>query len=223
VNGLVTVVAASGRMRRSRVEDVTAEALAIAPVSGVGAGTLEELAAPGDPLEVHWPCPRGLVVLPVVLGERAVDGVPLWWLVPTGPAELHQRRSYVRAPVLGDWPVRVVLTWLLPVEGAAEGYLVDLSEGGLRARLSGWTAPEGASVVGRLTLAEGAAAGASGSAGVDVTEFEVLGTAVRAVDQPDSSASAGLTEVVVQLHDAGRQGDQLRALVFAWQRAARRP
>ena len=224
VNALVTVVAASGRMRRSRVEDVTDEALAVAPANGAGAGTVEEVAAPGDPLEVHWPCPRGLLVLPVVLRERAVDGVPLWWLVPTGPAELHQRRSYVRAAVSSAWPVRVALSWLLPVPGTAEGDLLDLSEGGLRARLRDWTAPEGASVVGRLTVAEGCGGGASGSggSGVDVTEFEVFGTAVRAVEQPDASASPGLTEVVVQLHDAGHQGDQLRALVFAWQRAARR-
>lgn len=220
VNALVTVVAASGRALRTRVEDVAGDALAVARPRGAGTGTVEDLAAPGDPLEVHWPCPRGLAVLPVVLSERPAGGVPLWWLLATGPVELHQRRSYVRSPVVGDWPVRVALTWVLPEDGTAEGDLVDLSEGGLRARVRDWAAPEGASVAVRLTLAKGTATGAG--AGVSVTEFEVLGTAVRAQEQPDAATSPGLTEVVVQLHDAGRDADRLRALVFAWQRAARR-
>lgn len=219
--------------RATRVEDVEGSSAVAVAVPRSLPGELEP-PQPGDPFELSWPGPRGLVVVPVVLRERVRDGVPLWWFEPSGPTDVNQRRSYVRAGVRAPFPVRVVLEWELPERGSAAGELQDLSEGGLRVHLRGSgsdACPEGAGVGVRLTVVDvvdgqgssATAPGASGAPGsaVAVDEHELFGTVLRAgrlADAPDA------VEAVVQLHEgpAGtRQGDDLRRLVFAWQRRAR--
>jgi len=219
--------------RATRVEDVDDDGGAVAvTVPRALAGELEP-PQPGDAFELSWPGPRGLVVVPVVLRERVRDGIPLWWLEPSGPTAVDQRRSYVRAEVSAPFPVRVALDWELPERGAAAGELQDLSEGGLRVHLRGAGAdgcPEGAGVGIRLTVVDvvagdGSSASASGSdspgAAVGVDEHELFGTVLRSGRLAEAPE---VVEAVVQLHEGPegpRQGDALRRLVFAWQRRAR--
>ncbi|PWJ52573.1 PilZ domain-containing protein [Quadrisphaera granulorum] len=185
--------------------------------------------ADGAAFELRWATPRGLVTLPVELSERVRTPAPLWWLVPAGPSRRHQRRSFVRAGAASTLPVQVEVLWEHPEPGRCVGDLHDLSEGGLRARIRAprWAlecAP-GSAVAVRLTISEVDRDG-DGLA-LQVVEHELGGTLVRLDEDPaaDGAAAGGAHEavdVVVQLHDDRRQGDALRALVFAWQRRSRR-
>lgn len=206
--------------RATVVEDVDGDAVAVA----VPAARKGELEPPreGDPFELSWPGPRGLVVVPVQLRARVRDGVPLWWLQVAGGPDVQQRRSFVRSEAVLPFPARVVVEWQLPEAGSAAGELQDLSEGGLRAHLragAGPDCPEGAGVAVRLTLVDVAHGAADAVEGVDVTEHELFGTVLRSGRLPED---ADACEVVVQLHDERAQADALRRLVFAWQRRARR-
>ncbi|TNM69407.1 PilZ domain-containing protein [Streptomyces sp. NP160] len=207
--------------RATVVEDVDGDAVAVA-VPPLRKGELEP-PREGDPFELSWPGPRGLVVVPVLLRARVRDGVPLWWLQVAGGPDVKQRRSFVRSEAVLPFPARVVVDWQLPERGSAAGELQDLSEGGLRAHLRatgpGADCPEGAGVAVRLTLVDVAHGAADAVEGVDVTEHELFGTVLRSgrlLEDPDAC------EVVVQLHDDRAQADALRRLVFAWQRRARR-
>lgn len=183
--------------------------------------------ADGTAFELRWTTPRGLVVLPVVLAERVRTPAPLWWLAPAGPAERHQRRDFVRAEAAGPLPVQVEVLWEHPEPGRTTGDLVDLSEGGLRARIRAprWAlgCAEGSAVAVRLTITEVDDDAAGDPLALRVVEHELGGTVLRTADASaedwDASDSA---DVVVQLHDDVRQGNALRSLVFSWQRRARR-
>ncbi|MGQ7297324.1 PilZ domain-containing protein [Quadrisphaera sp. KR29] len=214
------VEAGQDRPRAVVVEDVDGDAVAVsAPVPRRG-----ELEPPreGDPFELSWPGPRGLVAVPVVLRGRVREGVPLWWLQVAGGADVRQRRSFVRAGASLPFPARVVLEWQLPEPGSAAGELQDLSEGGLRAHLRGGDGPdcpEGAAVAVRLTLVDVAHGAADAVEGVEVTEHELFGTVLRSGRLPQDPDAC---ELVVQLHHDAAQADALRRLVFTWQRRARR-
>ncbi|MBC3763745.1 PilZ domain-containing protein [Quadrisphaera oryzae] len=220
--GSRALIAAPGEEPRATVvEDVDGDAVAVA-VPPLLRGEFEP-PRDGDPFELRWPGPRGLVVVPVVLRARVRDGVPLWWLQVAGGPDVRQRRSFVRAGAETPFPARVVVEWELPERGSAAGELQDLSEGGLRAHLRtagpGGDCPEGAGVAVRLTLVDVAQGAADALAGVDVTEHELFGTVLRSGRLPEDPDAS---EVVVQLHDDRAQSDALRRLVFAWQRRARR-
>ena len=231
IGGLVRVIAGESHAwlgpqgRASRIEDVTDDGIAIAAPRGPGD---VEPPREGDEFELCWPAARGLNALPVRLVDRGRDGVALWWVEPLGEVRLSQRRAFVRAQAVGRSPVRVTLQWSAPVEGSAEGVLVDLSEGGLRVRLTGW--PGGLDVPVQITLAvpEGAVEAADGpSAGgapadEDVVEHELRGTALRGREPSDAVTAVGVVDVSVQFEQPVPRADELRRLVFAWQRAERR-
>lgn len=219
--GSRALLAAPGEEPRATVvEDVDGDAVAVT-VPRARKGELEP-PLDGDPFELSWPGPRGLVVVPVVLRARVHDGVPLWWMQLAGGPDVQQRRSFVRAGAVTPFPARVVVEWQLPEQGSAAGELQDLSEGGLRAHLrvgDGPDCPEGAGVAVRLTLLDVARGAADVVEGVEVTEHELFGTVLRSGRLPEDP-DAG--EVVVQLHHDPAQGDALRRLVFSWQRRERR-
>lgn len=177
----------------------------------------------GDDLELHWAGERGLQVLPVRLAERVEGGAPVWWCEPTGSLEVRQRRSYVRAPVVARWPVGVVLTLRGPAAGTVEGFLVDLSEGGLRARVKDWPEGQDVPVTVRLVLADGAEEGMDGGRAAAVVAAEELrGTALLVMEGNSRFIPTSTADVHVQFDGSVGCADELRALVFAWQRAARR-
>ena len=202
----------------SRIEDATAEAVAVAAPRADGDGWLP---AEGEEFELVWPSPRGLQVYPVRLVDSGRDGVALWWCALAGDVVLRQRRAHVRAQTLVRWPVRVVLEWDDPEPGSAEGVLVDLSEGGLRARVTGWCGGDDVPVAISLVLAEGAADEMEGGrSGAVLSQHELRGTALREV--ASGAAPSGAVDVGVQFAAPVAPADDLRALVFAWQRAERR-
>lgn len=220
VNANLTIAKAEAWNLPTRVEDVSDSMIAIA-APRLPAGLLE-IPEDGEPFDVFWVGERGVLALPTVFRDRGIDNVRLWWLEVTGPVELRQRRDFVRARAATGWPVRVRLEWVLPEHGTAEGELLDLSEGGLRARMHVPSVPVQASVAILLTVAEGTDELHGPTSGVDVTEFDFLGTVVRAVRTVGTGEITGTTDVGVQFHETGRQSDDLRALVFAWQRLERR-
>lgn len=171
--------------------------------------------APGSDLEIRWPEARGLRVLRVQVLDRGSERGPSWWCLPLGEPVREQRRHYVRAA--SQWPVRAVLSWELPEPGSAQGFLADLSEGGLRARVLGWRGGPGTPVAVRMTVVE--ADGDAPGAGVVVAEHELFGTVLAVRGDPGAAAASDLQ---VQFHQPVARADELRAMVFAWQRAERR-
>ncbi len=222
VGGLVRVVADEGHPwsgpdgAASRVEDATATSIAIAAPRGRGDLEPPEV---GEEFELRWTAARGLQVLPVRLVERGRDGVALWWCEPLGAVRLHQRRAFVRTSTVGAQPVRVLLRWSEPAEGGTEGVLVDLSEGGLRARLSAWPGGEDVPVEITLVVPGGADDGPAGRPDV---EHQLRGTALRRRQPDGAGEAAGATDLSVRFEQPVPRADELRALVFAWQRAERR-
>ncbi len=206
--------------RASRVEDVDGGLVAIAAPRGPG--DLEPPRA-GDELRLRWAGPRGLLVLGVRLVRVRRDGVPLWWCEPTGQLQVHQRREFVRAPAAARWRVGVVLSPADPGADPVEGHLLDLSEGGLRVRVPAWVDGDGVPVGVRLVLAPGAEEEVDGGrAAAAVAAQELLGTAMRGVAVDDPRVPPGALDVSVALQHPVPCADDLRSLVFAWQRAARR-
>ena len=124
---------------------------------------------------------------------------------------------------VAGWPVRVLLSGPALPTGGVEGFLVDLSEGGLRVRIKEWPGGEGVPVAVRLVLPDGAGDGMDGGrAAVVVAAEELRGTALRAVGAHGGFVPGGAADVHVQFEGSVGCADELRALVFAWQRAARR-
>jgi hypothetical protein len=126
VNALVLVAVGDGAPASSRVEDEAGGELALAAPRLTAT---QAVPVPGEPLRVSWSTARGLMVLPVVF-SRGPEGSPaVWWVQPTGPAAVEQRRSFVRAGVHSPAHLDAV------VDGQQANLkvtMVDLSEGGAR-------------------------------------------------------------------------------------------
>jgi c-di-GMP-binding flagellar brake protein YcgR len=96
-------------------------------------GTLEPVVGmPGELIMVNWVTDRGSIELDCQLGQASRHTVFSWLLRARGEPIVRQRRRYVRAdvrmpatvvPQVGDQPV--------------EGWVVDLSEGGVRLQTEG--------------------------------------------------------------------------------------
>ncbi|MDH2414872.1 PilZ domain-containing protein [Nocardioides sp. CER19] len=116
-----------GRDWQSRVEAIDPYALTVArpfdlPLDG-GPTT-------GSPLELTWGSDGGSFSLPVELAETVRDGhVALWVVTPKGEATRSQRRAHFRLDLDGDVALTVQ-------DEAFDGHLVDVSEAGLRVRLT---------------------------------------------------------------------------------------
>ncbi len=202
--------------RPSRVEDVDVDAIAVAAPRG--RGDLEP-PADGEKVELRWPSGRGVYGLRVRVVERYRDGVALWWCEPAGPLVTVQRRAFVRARASGGL-VHVALTRREDDAAVAEGYVVDLSEGGLRASVSGWEGGEGECVV-HVRLTAPSAFDDDG-APTAFAEHEMTGTVLRTLAATTPEPGRSLVDVSVEFWQPVPHADALRAVVFAWQRAARR-
>jgi hypothetical protein len=87
--------------------------------------------SPSTPAELFWLVDGRLRVAPAqVTAVARVGGVPHWSVRLLGPAADGQRRQAVRAPV--TWPVALTTDG-----GRLVGETLDVSESGLRARLTG--------------------------------------------------------------------------------------
>jgi hypothetical protein len=195
----VSVVDSRGRSRPSRVEGVHEGWLALAAPrfpEDDGPG------APGEAYDLVWPTTGGALVVQVLLRQRVVAAVPVWWVQPVGDVVRHQRRSFVRAPAV---VARARVTWLVPFEGTAEGDVLDLSEGGMLALVTGWGGSIGSAVV--LDVSVG---------GERDGDFALTGTVLRATDRGTAS------ELAVQFHQPVPGADEIRRHVFAWERRYRR-
>ncbi len=206
--------------RASRVEDVDGAMIAIAAPRGTGD---VEPPAVGEELRLRWAGPRGLLTLDVRLVDLGRDGVPLWWCEPAGGLQVHQRREFVRAPVPGGWRVSVAITPVGSSASPVQGHLLDVSEGGLRVRVPAWPGAGGTPVLVHLVLPPQAEEDMDGGrAAGAVAAHELSGTALRDTGVGDPRLPAGPVEVSVGLEQPVPCADDLRSLVFAWQRAERR-
>ncbi len=152
------------------------------------------------PVRVRWTDPyRGLCALPAVAEFIPADPpAPRWRLRIDGPAEVVQRRRYVREAVQGR--VTVAPGWADPGIGIT-GWILDLSEGGVRALLPlspGVVPGEDAGVV--LDLVEG----------MTVTTGQAL--RVTRLTRSDQ------WEVVLGFAEDTADADHLRRVVFDEQR-----
>lgn len=197
VNDLVQLVREDGQRCSSRVEDSDESSLAVAaPLDDAWRAA----AASDEVLELQWHSLRGLHTVPAgVNPSRRAGG--LWWLHPTDQPRVHQRRSYAR----GNAPaVPVTLVWTGGQHHPGEGQLLDLGEGGARVHLPDPVAVRSGEAVRVVVDVEGRV-------------VEVAGTVLREREVPVG------TEVVVAFPELPDDAaNQVRQLVFAWQRQSRR-
>jgi hypothetical protein len=127
INALVDL-AHDGTEYLSRVENVAGHSVSIAaPLNG----TLEP-PEPGSAMSLRWSAgPRGRYSAgATLLSMRRPKGTgrQFWNLQVDGPAELDQRRAFVRAG--GGEPVQLASRW----GGSLAGEATDVGEGGVRCR-----------------------------------------------------------------------------------------
>lgn len=123
INALVDLdVAGWVAPRRSRVEGLDDEIVVADPLVD---GSDREPRI-GSPVTVSWMGALGPMELVTSLAAKEERTIRMWRLQPDGPVVITQRRHHVR--------VATVLSLVLHADRRQiEGYLVDLSEGGLRA------------------------------------------------------------------------------------------
>lgn len=148
VNDLVRVcVAGDPQGQPSRVEDVIGASLVLAAPSYAGDLVTTRV---GMAALVRWTGARGLFEVDVVLDEvRRHDAVAVWVVHPTSEVRVQQRRRYAR--VHAKMPMVFVPCGDKPAE-VVDGAGVDLSEGGLRARVAADAIGEGARLQARFAL-----------------------------------------------------------------------
>lgn len=118
----------NGMSFRSRVEEEGPGVFAVLAPLGIPAGTGQrELSM----LTVTWQSHRGVHRLPCELLAVGASGAErLWWVSPSGPISVLQRRQFVRVPaalsLCLDGPC-----------GPCSAVSVDISEGGLGCQLTG--------------------------------------------------------------------------------------
>ncbi|MFC7527372.1 PilZ domain-containing protein [Actinoplanes sp. GCM10030250] len=115
---------------RSRLEAVEDGTFCVAaPLETAGPAAMKA----GHEFQIFWAPPRTRVVLPVRLVE-ITDTMPFRWrLAPIGEPQVSNRREFVR----GGGGAAVRLTAAEEERASeADGMLLDISEGGLRCRIS---------------------------------------------------------------------------------------
>lgn len=203
--------------RSSRVEDLDSDAIAVAAPRGRGD---VEPPQDGEEVELRWPSGRGVFGLRVRIVERYRDGVALWWCEPVGPLLTVQRRAFVRARASGG-RVHVALSLRNSEDEVADGSVVDLSEGGLRASVGGWTGEKDEGAIVNVRLTAPSAFDDDGEP-TEFNEHEMTGTVLRWLPPSTVERGADLVDVCVEFGQPVVDADALRSVVFTWQRAARR-
>jgi hypothetical protein len=150
---------------------------------------------------LRWVGARGEYSLSTELIEVRRAQLTTWRVRPVGQVRVLQRRDFARAPLSTPIALVPVVAEMVLV---ATGLLVDLGEGGLRARVSGRPLVIGTDVMAQLELE-----------GVPVT---FAGNVLRAgeFDRPSE------THEVVVLIVAGAHGERIRRVVLRQQTLARR-
>lgn len=149
---------------------------------------------PGDLVTVHWVSARGAAEVDCRLGEVKRSTLASWHLQALGSPVVRQRRAYVRAEV--HMPVIVVDKL---GETPLEGWVVDLSEGGIRLVTAGKDMDTGHRALLQLEI-EG-------------QEVFVQGEVLRI--RPDRDGFATVALKFVDLHH--RDADRIRRFVFGAQ------
>lgn len=112
----------------SRVESADGADLLLAAASYLG-----DLTGPvvGSIVSLHWTSARGVCSLPAEFVGVERRGSKLWRVRPVGSVQLSQRRRFARVTTGG--PLSLVGR---DMETVRVGWLLDLSEGGLRCRIA---------------------------------------------------------------------------------------
>jgi hypothetical protein len=150
---------------------------------------------------VRWTGPRGVFSLETEVIEVRRGLLTTWRVRPVGQVQISQRRNYVRAPLFTAIELVSVATET-PV--STTGWLSDLSEGGLRARVDGDPLVADTVVEARFVLEE--------------EPIALVGSVLRS--GPVDATSK--THEVVVLIDAGKHADRIRRVVLRQQLLARR-
>jgi hypothetical protein len=158
-------------------------------------------AAVGLEVLVRWLGPRGVHTLATEIVDVRRARLTTWRVRPLGDVLIVQRRDYARAQL--HTPIALVPVVAQTASGT-RGSLIDLSEGGLRARIDGSPLLVGTQVEARLDL-EGMRVG-------------LLGNVLR-LWQPNGMSSSHEVALIIV---AGRNGDLIRRVVFHQQMLARR-
>ncbi|MBX6371967.1 MAG: PilZ domain-containing protein [Acidothermus sp.] len=193
LNSLVTVrIGEDGVDYPSRVEDIADDSVFIAAPTG---GNVTLISSGLREVELSWVSPRGRYQQPCEIVEF-ISGQPrLWRLRPTAPAQLIQRRRFVR--------VRAAVPVLLVLPGTVTpGTTIDISEGGFRMRVPRQTITELVPATIQTTIG-----------GV---QLEIHGHVIRT-----GLTETGQTEVVVAFDADMRAADAIRRFVFQVQLRAR--
>lgn len=130
IGSQVFLAIGEGANFRSRLEAVGNGTFSVAaPLETAGPSAL----APGHEFQIFWAPPRTRIVLPCRL-VQITDNAPFQWrLEPVGTPQVSNRREFVR----GGGGAAVHLTAAEDDRASeAEGRLVDISEGGLRCRIT---------------------------------------------------------------------------------------
>jgi hypothetical protein len=155
----------------------------------------------GLPVLIRWTGPRGVFSLETELVEVRRGLLTTWRVRPVGSVQISQRRNYVRAPLF-------TAIQLVPVAAEAArttmGWLSDLSEGGLRARVDGVPLVADAVVEARFELEQ---------------ELVKLTGVVLRSGPVDTTTK---TYEIVVLVEAGKHADRIRRVVLRQQLLARR-
>ena len=195
VGALVGIELPDGTMLPSQVQEADGGDLALTAPSLIGDVLLPR---PGDQIAVQWASGRGLWVVPAQL--VAIEQGPAVWRVRiAGDADVQQRRRFARAPVDGtvsliteSRPSKVRLGWLL-----------DVSEGGLRCRFESDGDIAGDRVTVRFV--------------VDDETVEIPGVLLRVDPAPQS-----MDVLVVEFQEEHKLAEKLRRFVMQEQLRRRR-
>jgi c-di-GMP-binding flagellar brake protein YcgR len=177
----------------SLIEDREGTDIQVA-VPSVPGSIVPVVATPGDVLTVHWVSARGATEVDCRIVEVARKTLASWRTQALGLPVVRQRRNYVRAEVHMPATVKVQLD-----EPALEGWVVDLSEGGVRMVTIGTELPAGQRALIQLEI-EG-------------QEVFVQAEVIRTLLDQDGCATVALK--FVDLHH--RDADRIRRFVFTAQ------
>jgi c-di-GMP-binding flagellar brake protein YcgR len=177
----------------SIIEDRDGTSLTVAVPNQPGS-IVPVIGRPGDQMTIHWVSARGAAEVDCHLGEVARNTLVSWHISAIGNPVVRQRRAYVRAEV--HLPVTVVDKL---GEEPVEGWVVDLSEGGIRLVTTGKELGTGHRALLQIEI-EG-------------QEVFVQGEVLRIRPNADGFATVALK--FVDLHH--RDADRIRRFVFGAQ------
>jgi c-di-GMP-binding flagellar brake protein YcgR len=197
VNSLLYVTIGDNNFR-TRVEDVSGDELTIG--APIGAGD-HEIPDDGSELAVFWTSIRARYVMPVQMKGRTRGKPMRWHLLVTGEPVRQTRRRFVRAGCGSSLEI-------ISIDGKQcknlAAQLVDISEGGLRCRVSDVDKFQGGPVVAQIKLPERT---------IKVTSRE-------AFPRPSHEGQGQDMVIVYELSESDAQA--IRRHIFQWEGAERR-